>query len=88
VPWASVAEMLHSGRLLIDQAKLENALTLPGANPEHAKYELASRSRKLLARQDGDWPRVGPACARTLLCLNLCKREPRADCDDLEDWMR
>lgn len=33
VPWATVADMLHRDRLLIDQAQLENAPLLPGAKP-------------------------------------------------------
>jgi hypothetical protein len=36
VPWTSVAELLHSDRLLIDQAQLENAPVLSGAKPDSA----------------------------------------------------
>ena len=34
VPWASVAEMLQSDRLLVDQAQLEHAPILPDGQPE------------------------------------------------------
>jgi sporulation protein YlmC with PRC-barrel domain len=36
VPWVSVAEMLHSDRLLVDRSQLENAPLLAGAKPESA----------------------------------------------------
>lgn len=36
VPWTTVAAMLHSDRLLVDQSKLENAPILAGAKPESA----------------------------------------------------
>jgi hypothetical protein len=36
VPWTTVAEMLHSDRLLVDQAQLENAPVLASAKPDSA----------------------------------------------------
>jgi sporulation protein YlmC with PRC-barrel domain len=36
IPWTSVAEMLHSDRLVIDKALLENAPILTGARPDSA----------------------------------------------------
>jgi sporulation protein YlmC with PRC-barrel domain len=36
VPWTTVTEMLHSDRLLVDQAQLENAPMLSGAKPDSA----------------------------------------------------
>ena len=36
VPWTSVAAMLDSDRLLVDQSKLENAPVLASAKPESA----------------------------------------------------
>jgi sporulation protein YlmC with PRC-barrel domain len=36
IPWTSVAAMLHSDRLLMDQSQLENAPVLAGAKPESA----------------------------------------------------
>jgi hypothetical protein len=36
VPWATVAEMLRSDRLLVDRSQLENAPVLSGAKPDSA----------------------------------------------------
>lgn len=37
IPWLTVAELLHSDRLLVDQAQLQNAPVLRGAKAEFAQ---------------------------------------------------